>query len=162
MAVAGMVLLRAPIVHHGNIPGKEASARSLLSRHIALGANSNCQKPSRASRLFWHFVHFVLDAFILLVFRQSSVRARWPSCHFAGDSLREYARTSCMLNSTLSLPILLDHDSVVTLALPLVTLTPSALAFARISTRFLDDTACAISAAYVLLCMRRRSTSLVL
>lgn len=54
----------------------------------------------------------------------------------------------------------LPHDSVVILALPLVTFTPSDFAFARISTRFLEDTACAISAAYVRLCMRRRSTSL--
>jgi hypothetical protein len=60
---------------------------------------------------------------------------------------------------SLSIPIY-PHDSVVTLALPLVTLTPSAFAFARISTRFRDDTACAISAAYVRLCMRSRSTSL--
>lgn len=69
------------------------------------------------------------------------------------------------------------HDSVVTLALALVTFTPSCFALATISTRFLDDTAWAIlvdvsswscssrscrvtySAAYVLLCIRRRSTS---
>ena len=51
------------------------------------------------------------------------------------------------------------YDSVVILALELVTLTPSAFAFATISTRFLEETADAISAAYVLLCMRRSSTS---
>lgn len=39
------------------------------------------------------------------------------------------------------------YDSVVTLALGLVTLTPSALALATISILFLEDTACAISAA---------------
>jgi len=48
---------------------------------------------------------------------------------------------------------------VVTLALGLVTLTPRALAFAMMSTRFRLETACAISAAYVRLCMRRSSTS---
>jgi len=55
-----------------------------------------------------------------------------------------------------------DHDSVAILALPLVTLTPSCFARETISIRFLDETACAISAAYVLLCMRRSSRSRVL
>ena len=71
------------------------------------------------------------------------------------------------------------YTSTVTLALGFVTLTPSSLARAIISTLFLDETACAIlsyvspcywseyvdrtnSAANVLLCMRRRSTSRVL
>lgn len=38
----------------------------------------------------------------------------------------------------------LAHDSVVTFALAFVTLTPNCFAFARISTRFRDDTACEI------------------
>lgn len=41
------------------------------------------------------------------------------------------------------------HDSVVILALPLVTLTPRALARETISIRFLDETACAILLARV-------------
>ena len=75
----------------------------------------------------------------------------------------------------------LVYDSVVTLALAFVTLTPSCFAFATISTLFFDETACEIlplvsialpwvdhvdwvaySAAKVVLCMRRRSTSLML
>lgn len=41
-------------------------------------------------------------------------------------------------------PHQLAHDSVVILALPLVTLTPSCLARATISILFLEETACAI------------------
>lgn len=39
---------------------------------------------------------------------------------------------------------LLLYDSVVTFAFPFVTLTPNCLAFAKISTRFREETACEI------------------
>ena len=41
-------------------------------------------------------------------------------------------------------PLKATYDSVVTLAFAFVTLTPNCLAFATISTLFLDDTACEI------------------
>jgi hypothetical protein len=97
---------------------------------------------------------------MLPILRQLRTGGRCPQCQYAGVNHCKYARIGRVLHSILILTIVPHHDSVVTLALPFVTLTPSAFAFARISTRFLDDTACAISAAYVLLCMRRRSTSL--
>jgi hypothetical protein len=113
----------------------------------------------RASRAVLSYLNFVLEAPTLLVLRQLCMGGRCPLCRYAGDNHCKYPRTGRTLPSILRLTGVIHHDSVVTLALPFVTLTPSAFAFAKISTRFLDDTACAISAAYVLLCMRRRSTS---
>lgn len=54
---------------------------------------------------------------------------------------------------------LATYDSVVTFAFAFVTFTPSCLALATMSILLRADTACAISAAYRRLCIRRRSTS---
>lgn len=53
--------------------------------------------------------------------------------------------------------IAMIYDSVVILALPFVTLTPSCLARATISIRFLDETACAILSRNMSSCTLRRS-----
>jgi hypothetical protein len=100
---------------------------------------------------------------MLLVLCQLCVEVRHPQCFVCREN--RYCRyvglilCCALLRLIVTLTAATHHDSVVTFALPFVTLTPSAFAFARILTRFLDDTACAISAAYVLLCMRSRSTS---
>jgi hypothetical protein len=57
---------------------------------------------------------------------------------------------------------MLVYDSVLTRALSLVTLTPICFARAMMSMRLRAETEWAISAAKVVLCMRRRSTSLTM
>ena len=88
-----------------------------------------------------------------------------------------WSKIDCIDFSYCKFTLHLVYDSVVTLAFAFVTFTPSCFAFATISTLFFDETACEIlvvvsitflassedreaySAAKVVLCMRRRSTS---
>src|SRR4051794_25240265 len=79
-----------------------------------------------------------------------SMRATVFSRDFGSNHAR---RVPCLMSQILvsnttpsASPI---YDLVLTLALGLVTLTPKALALATISTLFREETACAISAAYV-------------